>query len=633
MKKFLVVSILAAGILLTGCTSLAGDIQPPADYAAPVVEPPVATAAAYPLVPPSIASGEAVYGQYCAACHGQLGNGDGQSIPSSGTSPAALAHPSNLRATVPQEWFEITKGGKGSMPGFSTKLTDRQIWDAIAYLLSLENKPEQMVAGREIFITVCSQCHGETGKGDGELAGELTFPPTDFTNQSIMAAISNQGMVDIITNGRSNVMPAFGAMFSEDDKWAAVTYIRSLAFADVVLPEVTPAAVEATLAPDAQIAPQPTAEVAATPGTKLVTISGQIIHDSGGQIPADAAVSLLIFDNMTQSGEQKTTADAQGFYRFENVEMPAGRIFITAVDYSGQTFSSQPSLHPGVAADEAQTAFDLPIHVYDGTTDTSVVSADRLHLFMDFNTPGIVQVIELYIISNHSNQVLTAAEAGGPVLSFHLPEGAENLLFQDSTLGERYLAIEGGFADTNPVLPGEASHQVLFMFDLPYTNRLKISLPVSVNVESVNVMLPEGNIKMKSSQLVDGGVRQSQGMNYALFTGDSIPAGGTLEMEISGKTSAAATDTSTDSGNRVNPILLGGGILLLTLTGVGFYFFELKKKNQTETVQPAEDGLTDRDAIMDAIIALDALHAEGKITDAAYQSRRSELKDKLKGIL
>jgi mono/diheme cytochrome c family protein len=631
MNKLLRITIILAGMFLTGCTaSLAGDIKPPADLAAPVIEPPVATAIAYPLVPPSIISGEVIYSQYCATCHGELGNGAGQSASSSTSSPAALAHPSNLRSAIPQVWFEITKSGEGSMPGFSTKLDDRQIWDAIAYLLSMENTPEQIVSGQEIYAAICSQCHGETGKGDGELASGLTIMPTDFTDQSIMAAISNQGMVDIVTNGRSEVMPAFGNMFAETEKWAAVTYIRSLAYADVVIPEVTPA-VEATLEPDTQIVPQATAEVVATEGVKLVSISGEIIHDSGGQIPPNSIVTLLIFDDMNQTGELQTTADTLGQYRFENVEMPSGRIFITSVDYGGQSYSSQPSMHPGVVEDETQTSFVLPIHVYDGTTDISVVSADRLHLFMDFNTPGIVQVIELYVISNHSNQVLIATDAGGPVLSFQLPEGAENLLFQDSVLGERYLAIEGGFADTNPVLPGEASHQVLFMFDLPYTNKLKVSLPVSVPVESVNVMLPEGNIKLKSSQLVDGGVRQSQGINFTLFTGDAIAAGGTLDLEISGKNAAASTETPATS--RVNPILLGGGFLLLTLTAVGYYFFEMKKKNQHEALEPAENGLTDRNAVMDAIIALDALHAEGKITNAAYQARRSELKEKLKEML
>jgi len=632
MKKYWLFTIILVGMLLTGCTaSLAGDIKPPEGLAAPVIEPPVATAVTYPLVPPSIVAGEAVYSQYCASCHGELGNGAGQSASSSTSSPAALAHPSNLQSAIPQEWFEITKTGSGSMPGFSTKLDDRQIWDAVAYLLSMENTPERIISGREIYAAICSQCHGETGKGDGELASGLTIPPTDFTNQSVMASISNQGMVDIVTNGRSEVMPAFGNMFTEDEKWAAVTYIRTLAYADVVIPEVTPAAAAATLEPDAQIVPQATPEGVATEGVKLVSIHGEIIHDSGGQIPPNSVVTLLIFDNMNQTGELQTTTDALGLYQFENVEMPSGRIFITSVDYGGQSFSSQPSMHPGVVEDEFQTTFDLPIHVYDGTTDVSVVSADRLHLFMDFNTPGIVQVIELYVISNHSNQVLTAVEPGGAVLSFQLPDGAENLLFQDSELGERYLAIEGGFADTNPVLPGEASHQVLFMFDLPYTNRLKVSLPVSIPVESVNVMLPEGNIKLKSSQLVDGGIRQSQGMNFTLFTGDSIMAGGTLDLEISGKN--AATSSEIPTTDRVNPILLGGGLLLLTLTAVGFYFFEMKKKNQAVEVKAVENNLPDQNAVIDAIIALDTLFAEGKITKAAYQARRSQLKEQLKEML
>jgi hypothetical protein len=39
------------------------------------------------------------------------------------------------------------------------------------------------------------------------------------------------------------------------------------------------------------------------------------------------------------------------------------------------------------------------------------------------------------------------------------------------------------------------------------------------------------------------------------------------------------------------------------------------------------------DAILDAILALDDLHASGKLADAAYQQRRAELKTRLSAVL
>ena len=41
--------------------------------------------------------------------------------------------------------------------------------------------PRVETAGREMFLRHCASCHGETGKGDGPLAGELTAAPADLT--------------------------------------------------------------------------------------------------------------------------------------------------------------------------------------------------------------------------------------------------------------------------------------------------------------------------------------------------------------------------------------------------------------------------------------------------------------------
>lgn len=635
MKKRALIIFITLLVLLTGCnTSLAGDIKPPADYTPPALLPPAATAIVYPLVPPDPAAGEEVYAEYCASCHGEKGNGAGQQAGSVASPPSALAHPTTLHNAIPQEWFAVIKDGSGSMPGFATKLDDRANWDVVAYLLSIENSLEQMSMGAEIFYVVCSECHGVEGEGNGQRAATLAVAPADFTDLSLMSAISNQGMVDILSSGIGEAMPAFGSMLSEDEKWAAIGYIRSLSFAPIKMPveskvvKDTPE-VSATPSPDAPIDTEATPIVEATPGIKLVNITGRIINDSSSAVMGGLKVSLLIFDNMQQSSAIDTTADVNGEFEFEGIEMPPDRIFIASVDYGGQSFSSQPSMHPGKIVDVTQNELDLPVHIYDATTDTSVVSADRLHIFMDFSSPGIVQVISLYLISNHSDQVLTALTPGEGVLEFQLPEGAANLQFQDSELGGRYIAIEQGFADTAPVMPGEASHQVLFMFDLPYTSRLKISMPVSINIESINVMIPVGNVKLKSDQLEDAGVRESQGVSFNLFTGGAVVADGSVEMTLSGK--SGTQDTANPRG-KVNPILLGAGIFLLAACGVGLYFYQQGKKPVAED-EGADTNLKDKESVMDAIIALDLLHNEGKIIDGVYQTRREELKKRLKGMM
>jgi hypothetical protein len=259
-----------------------------------------------------------------------------------------------------------------------------------------------------------------------------------------------------------------------------------------------------------------------------------------------------------------------------------------------------------------------------------VVKADRLHIFLDFSNPGIVQVVELYLISNTSDQVLVSDKTGGGILEFSLPTGAQNLQFQDSVLGQRYLQTGTGFADTAPVKPGVSSDQVLFAFDLPYSKKAQISLPISINVDAVSAMIPVEGYKLKSSQLVDGGVRNNQGMNFRLFTGESLKEGSTLDLTISGTT---VTKSDSTSKININPVLFSAGVLLLAVSGVGLYFYQKQRKNTPKVEDAADPNLNDKDSIMDAIIALDNLHKEGKLKDDIYTLRREELKNRLKSLM
>lgn len=637
MKKILLPVAIITAFLLAGCNfNLAGDIKPPADYVQPPVIPPAATAVVFPLVPPDPANGEVVYAQYCAECHGTLANGAGDNASSASASPAALSHPENLRNAVPQDWFTITKNGLGSMPGFAAKLDDRQIWDTVAYLLSLENSPEQMALGAEIFFAACSQCHGETGAGNGPAAADLTVPPADLTNQSLVSALSNSGMVAVVTSGIGE-MPAFGSMLSEEEKLAVVTYARSLAFKAVAItPPVETEVVTAT----GQPAEDPHA--ALTPGAseevnvpEKVSVTGSVIHETRTSGLAGLNVTLLYFDNMEQTGALDTVTDDSGAYRFTDVPMVAGRIFLASVDYNGQTFSSQPSTHPGTGDNSGSEEYTLPISIYDSTTDKSVVTADRLHILMDFSSPGMVAIMEMYLLSNHSATTLVASAPGEGVIEFYLPEGAENLSFEDSRLGERYLATSRGFADTTPVKPGEANQQVMFMFTLPYEKKADLVIPVSLPVETVNVMLQDGNIKVKSEQLVEENVGGEQSMGFRVFSGEGVAAGESVQVTISGNPDAtgmgAPSSPAEEAKGKVNPALLGAGLLVLAVTGAGYYYLGRKGNTQQDNEKQSQS-LTDRESVMDAIIALDNLHEQGKIKEKAYQERREELKEKLKGM-
>lgn len=81
--------------------------------------------------------------------------------------------------------------------------------------------------GREIYMKQCATCHGKSGKGDGPAAKFLGKPLPDFTSPAV--AQQSEGVLFWkITNGNPP-MPSWKAMLSEQDRWAVVLYLKSLA--------------------------------------------------------------------------------------------------------------------------------------------------------------------------------------------------------------------------------------------------------------------------------------------------------------------------------------------------------------------------------------------------------------------
>jgi mono/diheme cytochrome c family protein len=80
--------------------------------------------------------------------------------------------------------------------------------------------------GRKVAEVNCATCHGAKGKGDGVAAAALSPKPADWTSKKVQAE-SDGEIFWKISNGRG-AMPSWKHL-PENDRWALVRYIRSLA--------------------------------------------------------------------------------------------------------------------------------------------------------------------------------------------------------------------------------------------------------------------------------------------------------------------------------------------------------------------------------------------------------------------
>lgn len=88
------------------------------------------------------------------------------------------------------------------------------------------DEPLVLPQGEELYFAFCSTCHGETGYGDGAAGGALGAKPANFHEEAIKKQ-SDGALFWKLSTGREN-MPPFGEVFSEEQRWQLVAYLREL---------------------------------------------------------------------------------------------------------------------------------------------------------------------------------------------------------------------------------------------------------------------------------------------------------------------------------------------------------------------------------------------------------------------
>jgi mono/diheme cytochrome c family protein len=640
-------------LFLAACSfSLAADVTPPPGYQEqPALQTTLAAVEedVFPIVPPDPNSGKSIYAEKCSPCHGDSGLGDGPRSTELNVPVAAIGSPEVARPSTPSGWYQmVTQGNLDRfMPPFPS-LTAREKWDVIAYAYTLSSPPEVVAQGEALYEENCARCHGDSGKGNGPEAAGLETAPSDLTDQSVMANASAERLFEAVYSGFSPSMPSFAEQLGSDEIWALTAYLRTLTFATTVQAAYPPpaetvesASTSDSIYPPPEVTnlayPYPGPDAAATPPPPgLGTVTVELVNGSTGEALSDAAVTLYAFEEMNNTFTATLTAGENGVYAFKDIEMPPERVFLAGVEYAGGLYGSDI-----VVAEAGINELALQVTVYETTTDTTVLSVDRVHILFDFATPDSAQVVEVFIISNPTDRAVVAEETGGPVVFFPLPEGATNLEFQDGVLGDRYLEMPGGFADTRSVSPGVGQYQVVFAFDIPYANKLEFNQLVEMPLSAVVVMLPDVGIKVKGDAFEDGGVRDFQGTTYQMYNGSALAPGDQISFSLSGR--AKSTNPTLTSGSTQN-LIIGLGVFGLALVLTGLWLYRRSQAANEEAGEALsiegsadEAGLLDGEAtqedpdtLMDAIIALDDLYQAGKLPEEAYQQRRAELKEKLK---
>lgn len=168
--------------------------------------------------PGALAIGQKLFLNNCAQCHASDAAGS-RGFPNLtdrdwlwGGTPEAV------KAT-------ITEGRTGAMPAFGEALGEQGVKDAAHYVMSLSGMASDSIRtarGKPLFAQTCAACHGAEGKGNPLLGAP------NLTDKTWLHGAAEPVIIETITRGRTNQMPAHKELLNEARIHLLTAYVLSL---------------------------------------------------------------------------------------------------------------------------------------------------------------------------------------------------------------------------------------------------------------------------------------------------------------------------------------------------------------------------------------------------------------------
>lgn len=581
-----------------------------------------------PSTTPEGLPGLELFGQRCANCHGEGGQGDGAMIEQMGATMAPMPFDAAyIRTTMPSTMFRQITDGEAAVgmppfgPASSNPVDEAGRWNLVAAVYSLATPAEDVAAGEVIYAANCAACHGDAGAGDGPDAATTEPPAAGLSNVTYWFNRSNDTVFEELAPG---AIPAHTYEIAEDDLRRAVDFARTFSYDYADAAELN--------------APIPTG-----------VIFGTLSNGTTGDRLGEAEVSLRAFTpEFTETLALTTTTDVEGNFRFDVADVPPDWIYIAGATFNELNFSSGAN-----QLDRSNATLEMPVTVYDQTTDALGISIAQLHIVMDFAADR-VQVNQLYIVNNSANAVYVGS-TGDPaqgVIEVALPEGAENLAFSRSfgsmssfIPATDFVPTERGWADPLPLRSGDSALTLLVSYELPYTSGMRIAHPIFYRTATSTIILPDVGVSVTNTPWVEQPAQSfGQGQSFRNFSGPGVPIGETIAIELEGRPSVV-TDTSgaaVVNRDQTTELLIGGAALLLAAVGGVFVWRAWQKRaagddddeewaNEVETAV-AMPSSAEADRLLSAIADLDDAYEAGALEEATYQAQRDELKKQLAAV-
>ena len=371
-------------------------------------------------------------------------------------------------------------------------------------------------------------------------------------------------------------------------------------------------------------------------------VEGLVLNGTPGgpEVGAGLPVTLRLFQGDVEMDALETTTAGDGSFRFEGLDTDPTLQYWPEVLYLGTIYSGDEPLQ----FSEGQPELVTTLMVYETTTDDANVRLNSVHMIVE-SFGQVLRVSEIHLFGNGGDRAYVGSpgEDGRPAtVSIPLPDDAVGLSFGEDVAPDRFLEVDGGLLDSDPVPPGQESSLIFFSYHVMVTGEsVSLERRFAYPVDNLNMLVAQPGLALTGGALTSEGVELFQGQQYEFYTAQALAADTPLELEFavlpeealpSGETTEPAGAMTGVVAESSQGLLRGLGLGLAVLAFVGAAGYSLGTGQRRLARGGAADPTTRPEVrrLLADLADLEDAYEAGQIDEGRYQARRTEIYGSLK---
>lgn len=371
-------------------------------------------------------------------------------------------------------------------------------------------------------------------------------------------------------------------------------------------------------------------------------LEGRVVNGTSGgaEIGTGIPVTLHVFRNDAEVDTLGTTTGSRGGFRFEELGTdPELEYWLEAV-YLDVLYSSAAPYQ----FDADGTALDATVTVFGTIDDDGAIHLESVHIIAE-SFGEVLRISEIHLFGNSGDRTYVGSE--GQTVYVPLPGDAVGLAFQESVADNRFVEVDGGFVDSEPVLPGADTSLVFFSYHLMVPGEtVPLERQFAYPVTDLNVLVSQPGLTLNSEQLQAMGTESFQGQQYEFYVTRALEPGIPLVMELVPVPDAVGSPAMPGTPPEGGQAAMGGAIRgnqgllrwlgfgLAVLAVIGVVVYATLSRSSVAAPSPATRLASNPEArrTLADLADLEEAYEAGQVDETVYERQRAELYESLKAL-